>query len=452
MRSVLLVLALVSAFPNWSSAQDLRVSQARSLLREASGLIKENPDSQQESAAANVASQLARSGDLVDALNTAHLLKPELQGLAISCVAWQLAHGGNADLALSLIDSMKAGDGRDMAYVQVSQALGQKGDMDQAMIAVHRIADPSRVAAALVQIAILQAKAGGAQEAGASLDEALEQADEYANRNVNNGWAYLPIVQAHSQIGDVPQVFMALNRLEAIAEEQKAKTGQTALLDALAINEASIGDLAKATEILQELPHADSAYMGLADSLAQRGVMAEAIAAAENVSDSNNKDIALREIAIARRSIDVNDSFAAIDEMSSPWNRSEALGVLALQLAEDENPAAYQALQRWHELKASFNVKDDKGEEMTAVTYGVLGDFESAGKILNSIEKPDGRTWPLWNLTQFLVNKERPQETFSLIEQEQAAYPKIYALLGTAQGLLDVFESETAANQQRKTK
>jgi hypothetical protein len=59
--------------------------------------------------------------------------------------------------------------------------------------------------------------------------------------------------------------------------------------------------------------------------------------------------------------------------------------------------------------------------------------------------KPESRVWPLWNITSFMVRAGHTQEALALAENQDAAYPKAYALLGTAQGILNHLESEEQA-------
>jgi hypothetical protein len=80
-----------------------------------------------------------------------------------------------------------------------------------------------------------------------------------------------------------------------------------------------------------------------------------------------------------------------------------------------------------------------------AVTRALLGDFAGAQQIVQDMTKPESRVWPLWNITSFMVRAGHTQEALALAENQDAAYPKAYALLGTAQGILNHLESEEQA-------
>jgi hypothetical protein len=61
----------------------------------------------------------------------------------------------------------------------------------------------------------------------------------------------------------------------------------------------------------------------------------------------------------------------------------------------------------------------------------------------------ESRLWPLWSITSMMVSAGHKQEALALAENENAAYPKAYALLGTATGILDRLEAETKARAEK---
>jgi len=447
MRHATLVLALLIATSPFALlqgsvlAQVDQLSEARQLLIEASTLIKDVPEFQQGSAVANVSSQLTRAGDLTNALAAVRLLKPEDQVLAIGCIAWRLAKSGNTSEALSLIRGTK---GRtDSSYQQLAQLLVQKGDFEQGLWIAHLINEPGPLADTLVRLAVLRANDGDRSGAGRALDDALEVAEAATAADFRNASIFSQIASAQAETGETPETSIALARLSAIAYERKVGSGDTALLRDLAAAEARVGNISNATQIIEELPEgsADWVLMLISEEVARRGSMTEALAVSSKISAPSTRDGALREIAMIRGRVGhSDDSLEAIDKMTNPSSRAEATGVLALEQAEAEDPAAYTTLQLWHE-----ETDGGKAREFAAVTYGLLCDFLSAERILSSIEEPEGRVWPLWNLTNFLVNKGHAQEAFDIARQEQSAYPKVYALLGTATGILDKIESESKA-------
>lgn len=457
MRHATLVLTLLIAtgpcalFRGSVLAQVDQLSEARQLLIEAGTLIKDVPEFQQGSAVANVSSQLARAGDLTEALAVVRLLKQEEQGLAIGCIAWQLAKSGNAAQARSLIEGTK-GPSTNSSFQQLAQLLVQKGDFEQGLGIAHLIIEPQPLADTLVRLAVLRAKDGDRAGASRALDAALDVANDATTKDFRNATIFGEIASAQAEIGETPETSFALGRLYAIAYQRKVGSGDTSLLQDLAATEARIGNISDATDIVGELSEgsADYVLILISQEVARKRSMTEALEVASNISALSTRDSALREIAMIRgRAGHSDDSLEAIDMMTNPSSRAEAVGVLALEQAEAEDPGAYTTLQLWEGATGGGIADGGRAREFAAVTYGLLGDFVSAERILSSIQEPEVRVWPLWNLTSFLVNKGHAQEAFDIAYQEEAAYPRVYALLGTASGILDQLESEGKAKSNR---
>ena len=76
--------------------------EARRLLLQASSLVNDIPESQQPSAAANIAGQLIRTGDLDDALTITRLItRTDDRALVTGIVAWRLVKFGNVPEAFT---------------------------------------------------------------------------------------------------------------------------------------------------------------------------------------------------------------------------------------------------------------------------------------------------------------------------------------------------------------
>jgi hypothetical protein len=453
MRPLLLAAALLAAFSHWASAQEPdNVIQARHLLADAASLIKDIPEIQQESAAANVAGQLTRAGDLARSLEVVHQLKPDKQGLPMGCVAWQIANTGNAEEAIALIQGTSQSQGKDVAFEQVAQVLARKGEVQQALRAAHFIEEPNRQVDALVRVAIQQGKSGDLPGASRTLDEALKAAEQVARKDLSHAGIFSQIAGAQAEIGDVPEVGLALMRLSYFADKQKAQTGETSLMGELAMAEALRGNTNQALELISHLPAsaANPLYMILSETEARRGSMGDALAFVEKISESGSRDVGLRGIAMARRNQDLGDSYEAIAKMHDLSNQNEALATLGFEQAEDNDPRAYQTLQRWNDSRGNHLANYEQSAGTAAVTYGLLGDFVSAERILRSMRDPEKRSWTLWNLTSFLVSKRRTQEAQDLAQSEEDALPRFYALLGTAGGLLDRAEAEAKAAHEQE--
>lgn len=403
-----------------------QLSEARQLLIEASTLIKDVPEFQQASAVADVSSQLARAGDLTEALAVVRLLRQEEQGLAIGCIAWQLAKSGNAAQARSLIEGTK-GPGTNSSFQQLAQLLVQKGDFEQGLWIAHLINEPQPLADTLVRLAVLRAKDGDRAGASRALDAALDVAKDATTKDLRNATIFGEIARTQAEIGETPETSFALGRLYAIAYQRKVGSGDTSLLQDLAATEARIGNISNATDIVGELSEgtADWVLMLISQEVARKRSMTEALGVASNISATSTRDSALREIAMIRgRAGHSDDSLEAIDEMTNPSSRAEAVGALALEQAVAEDPTAYTTLQLWEGTTGDGTAEAEKAREFAAVTYGLLGDFATAERILSSIQEPEGRVWPLWNLTSFLVIKVMRRKLSMLRTRKRLLIPR----------------------------
>jgi len=220
--------------------------------------------------------------------------------------------------------------------------------------------------------------------------------------------------------------------------------------------QAQVGDVVGALRTHEEMApgsNSDIVLMAIAEEQAKQGLMADALQAAERISDVNLRSSTLRSIAIARgKHGTLQDAMEAIDRIPAA-SRSEAIGVPALEQAVVDNPAAALTAQRALEFAnevRSGSVSSGRGFEMLAVTRSVLGDFAGAQEIVRSMPEPGSRVWPLWNLTSMLAEAGRENEAVTLAEDEDSPLPKLYALLGTAEGLLTRIVSEEQASTARK--
>jgi hypothetical protein len=200
--------------------------------------------------------------------------------------------------------------------------------------------------------------------------------------------------------------------------------------------------------------NSDIVLMAIAEEQAKQGLMDDALQVADRISDVNLRSSTLRSIAIARgKHGTLQDAIEAIDRIPDNASRSEAIGVLALEQAVVDNPAAALTAQRALEFAnevSSGSVSSGRGFEMLAVTRSVLGDFAGAQEIVRSMPEPGSRVWPLWNLTSMLAEAGRENEAVTLAEDEDSPLPKLYALLGTAEGLVTRIVSEEQASTARK--
>ena len=438
-------------------------AQARRLLLEASRLIDEVPESQRSSAVANIASQLSRSGDLEAALRVSQSQKnPGDQALATGLIAWNLVQQGKVGQALKLVESISSEQNREGQYAQLAAFLAEKGDLAGALRIVQISREPQGRVSILVQIAQQRARSKNRDVAGATevLRQAKESAEELVHENASNANLLSEIAVTQSEIGDMSGALLTLSELSTIAHQYAGPEGNGLLLHLLGCAQARTGDLAGALQTHEEMvlrsnlgSNPDIVLMSIAEEQAKQGLMANALQSADRISDNNLRSATLREVAIVRgTNRTLQDAIEAIHRIPNSAARSEAIGALALEQAEADNPAAALTAERALEFAneaGSGSVSSDRGREMIAVTRAILGDFSGAEEIVKSMPEPESRVWPLWNITSMLTEAGREKEALTLAEGENAPLPRIHALLGTAQGLLTRVATRERASASR---
>ena len=451
MRLVVAMLFLLIVSPSRlpaSTQEANELAEARRLLLEASDFVKDIPEVQQSSAAANIASQLTRAGDVADALSVARLLpNTEDQGQVMALIAWQLAHHGHVAEALTLIESAAEGQNKTTAYQLVAELIAEKGDLQGALETAHRIhEEPGRLIDTLARVASLLGQAGDRSGAREAIDDALNTAEAALAQNIGSAAAFTQIARTQAEIGDTADASMTLDQFSSIVHQYKGAEGTGLFLQQLASAQAQIGDLAGAQRTIEEISdgNSDLALMEISEEQARQGLMVDALTNAERISAPASKWITLREIAMIRGTHGtLNDALEAIDRISEPAGHAEALATLALEQAENENPAVSLTLQT--ALKFGEQDGADGSEQVlgtAAVARALLGDFAGSQQLLQQMTKPESRVWPLWNITSFMVKAGHTEEALALAGNQEGAYPKAYALLGSAEGILDRLEAE----------
>jgi tetratricopeptide (TPR) repeat protein len=433
-------------------------AQARRLLLEASRLIDAIPESQQSSAVANIASQLARGGDLEDALRISQSTKNRGdQDIAAGLLAWQLVQRGNVGQALRLVDSIPNDQNREAQYGSLAVLLAEKGDLAGALRIARMRKEPQGRFSILLEIAQQKARTKDFAEAGKVLKQAIQIGNELVEENASNATILPDIATTQSEIGDSSGALLTLAELSTIAHRYEGPEGNGLMLQLLACAQAQVGDVVGALRTREEMvpgSNSDIVLMAIAEEQAKQGLMTDALQTAERIAEVNLRSSTLRSIAIARgKHGTLQDAIEAINRIPDSASRSEAIGVLALEQAVVDNPAAALTAQRALEIAnevSSGSVSSGRGMEMIAVTRSVLGDFAGAQEIVRSMPEPESRVWPLWNLTSMLAEAGRENEAVTLAEDEDSPHPKLYALLGTAQGLLTRAASEEQASTAKK--
>ncbi len=433
-------------------------TQARRLLLEASRLIDAIPETQRSSAVANIASQLARGGDLEDALKISESTKNRGdQDLAMGSIAWQLAQRGNVGQALRLVESIPNDQNRETQYGSLAVLLAEKGDMAGALRIAQMRKEPQGRFSILLEIAQQKARTKDSAEGRKILKQVIQIGNELVQENASNATILQGIAITQSEIGDTPGALLTLAELSTIANQYEGPEGKGLMLQLLGCAQAQVGDVVGALRTHEEMApgsNSDIVLMAIAEEQAKQGLMTDALQTAERIAEVNLRSSTLRSIAIARgKHGTLRDAIEAINRIPDSASRSEAIGVLALEQAVVDNPAAALTAQRALEIAnevSSGSVSSGRGMEMIAVTRSVLGDFAGTQEIVRSMPEPESRVWPLWNLTSMLAEAGRENEAVTLAEDEDSPHPKLYALLGTAEGLLTRAASEEQASTAKK--
>ena len=444
----LALFAGVLAKPQETSPQE----QARQLLQEASLLVKDIPEGQQSSAVANIAGQLARAGDLPDALAAIHSLKNSGDwALSLGIVAWAMDHSGNSMGSLDLLESSDLGQNKAQAYQQLALSHLDRGDFKGAA-RVMDLAQPNPYLRVdlFVRIAQQTGKSGDLAAARDAIRKALAIVEEKREEEPNCAGTLVGIAEAQAKIGDQAGALETLNHFSEIIHQLRPSYGgvsKDSLLQQLAAGQAETGDLFGATQTINELTEGSSRdfpLMSIARQQAKKGDSQEAQLTVSLMSESELKAIATREICILEAMSGKQvEALEAIKSVPNLGDRAYALASLALELAEKEDPAASGTLQLAIEAVSEPQAKiAGHVFEFIAVTQALLKDFAAAQQSIANMSDPESRVWPLWNITDMMVQAGDVQGALALANNEQAAHPKAYALLGTAQGILRRAEAE----------
>ncbi len=356
---------------------------------------------------------------------------------------------------MALLGNSQDGQGKDFSYAIVSQLLAEKKDFAQALHVAHLIKGPGRLLDTLVRIAALEGKTGKRADASQSLAEALQVAEEMAKADPGEPLSLLTVAKAQLEVGETAETSAAASEFSAIARKRKEDGQGELLLQFLAAFQAELGDFSGAMQAVEQISGgaADWARGSIAEEYAKRGSLSEALGVATRISEPSTREGALSTIATAgRRSGNADEPLQAINTIQNPTTRSQALASLALDESRSHDPATYQSLLLWQATTEGGVTASDSARGTVVVTYGMMGDFANANQVLAKITQPEARQWPLWNLTRFLANHGKEQEALSLAEQEKNPLPRLYSILGTAEGILDRIEAETKSDTRNQQK
>lgn len=443
------------AKPQDASAKE----EARRILLQASQLVKDIPEGQQSSAAANIAGQLARAGDLEAALETIHQLKKsDDQALPLGIIAWQMDHAGNAAGALSLLENSDLGQNKAQAYQQLALSQLDRGDFKDAVQIMDLVQpNPYLRVDLFVRIAEKKEKSGDLTGAHEAIQQALDIVGKVRKEDPTSAIQMVGIAGAQADMGDQAGALDTINRFSEIVHDYRQGEGPMAkdsLLQQLATGQARIGDVMGAFRTIDELQAGSSLrdipLNIIATQQARNGDLQEALNTLTEVSDATLKGFGLREIgAMEGTSGKLVEALEAINRIPDLGARADALATLALEQAEKDDPTAGRTLQLAVEATSEPGAKVPGYVFATiAVTRAVMKDFSGAQESVVSINDAEWRAWPLWNITSMMAEAGDAQGALSLAANEQAAHPKAYALLGTAQGILNHDKAEVESKSK----
>ncbi len=430
----------------------------QSLLREASVLLRRIDKDQRSSAAANIAGQQARIGDIEGALTTASRAgSPWGQVLAAGSIAYMFASQGNFSMAVQVIENSSKNEDAAKAnqYISVAQWLAEHHDFEHALELARLIqrAKPyfgqtNNLVNILLRIQAEQFRAGdraGAQETSnralaAVAWEKDHPFDPWFAESMPGG-LYASIASELAHEGNRPAAAAVVERiydLLAVASTEQAKQG---LLSSLGDAQVGIGELDAAMATAAELPpgnQRDGVVLLVGLERAKAGDLSGALDDATALAYEPWRNISLRDVAVRFAAMG-NDAEAlgTLDLIPEPAERAEGLVELASQQIGKHSPVAPLALELAYQaaLNAGAKTKPYVFEKI-AVARGELGDFGGAEDMISKLND-SSKVWPLWNLTEWLIQGGHEAEAISLAESQSAPYPRAYALLGAATALIN---------------
>jgi hypothetical protein len=182
--------------------------------------------------------------------------------------------------------------------------------------------------------------------------------------------------------------------------------------------------------------------------LSKKDDIADAEEAASRVSDPQIKAHTLQGIATSEASSGRDTSAISVtDKITDPPARADALASLALEQAEKGEDAARFTLQLASTAaKQSIDRTPAYVFETIAVTHAILGDFDAAKEIVKTLS-PEARSWPWWNITAMMVAAGDLNGAVRVAGAENDPHAKAYALLGAANGILELIKQKAKESQ-----
>jgi len=407
------------------------------LLRQASQLVNQIPEQQRASAAANIAGQLTVAGDSSTALAMVRsLTRPQDRGLAFDSIAYSLDYQGRLEEALQLLgeaDLWQAGT----SYSSLAKSHAGKKEFEVALQLARRILDqPARRVEALLAIAKSQWEAEKRDAALSTMQDAIEVAEQAREKEPQMSILMLGIARTQKEMGLSSDSQATLAYYSEFVRERKDEGG----FSCLAVTLAAMGDIRSALEIIEELPEGsnrDSALGVAAENIAKMGNLREALETISRASDQHMREMFLRSIAVQEgQNGNALGALESVGLVPSIADRAEALATLAATQAKNGDPAARGTIElAWETANSPDAHVPEHVFGYIAMMQVELGDMAEAKQVLQRLT-PEGRTWPLWNITTTLAESGDKAGALTLANEETEPQPKAYALLGTATGTL----------------
>lgn len=282
----------VNALPQDSAQDSSSFGPPQSFLREASALMPQIEKDQRSSAAANIAGQQARIGDLEGALVTVRRAgSPSAQVSATGSIAYTLASQGDLPLALEVIQNSSKGEDPAKAndYISVAGWLAEHHDFEHALELARLIqqAKPyfgqtNYLVGTLLRIQAEQFKAGDRAGAQETIDEAVAAVEWEKDHPVEPWFAesmpaglYASIASQLAHEGNRPAAAAVVDLIYDLLAAASTEQAKQDLLLYLGEAQVGIGELDAATATAQQLPpgnHRDAIVEQVASSAPKRAI------------------------------------------------------------------------------------------------------------------------------------------------------------------------------------
>ena len=442
--------AMAMACASASGQQAPSLPEIQAILREASALLPDIEETQQTTTASNISNWQLEAGDWPGALDTVHRV-PKTNDSAILNygLLGQLAKKGDWNGAVQRVSELADTSNPGVAYIAIVNALIAKGDLEHARVVAEKIrrspdAAP-RFVDALMFICAAQSAAGDAAGAAQSLREALEfvespDSEKYRLPSARSG-EYQEITRLLAYHKANTEAAVVIERLRTLVEAESDSQRKPEELGQLARSYGHVGNFDKAVTVALAIPAGELRYSALeqiAQDQAGHGDPAGARGLAEQIPErywnSGSQATFVSELAAAG---DTTGAIESAGKLEAGAVRARALAQAALRQASDKNSAAIliATLAAEEALRSNGRVESRVFEEI-AVTRAEMGDIAGALLALDGLDGAD-RQWPVWCITEYMVEAGRKDEALALARAEKAPFARAYGLLGVASELLE---------------